>query len=325
MDFIPFTDRPVFVCQPGSGIGASSIVLENYIYQSGLEGRRLVLTDNIVYSSSITCACGDQATLAFSILKCAKLPPLPCRPVCAIRFPQFLNGKSKQQQSHHASHQIAQPSIAAASHQRRRASHARNSRIGIHAHGEIIPPARVLTRLIEGLIGTRLTRSRVVEQQYTPDAHGHVRLARPPGPRAAVGPQVHLHGTPDSRHVQRRGVRGAAGLVESDVLARPVEAVFLVGRPGRGEGGGGGGAGDDGAGGEDGWVRGVVDGGVVGFFGQDFDVDFVGVILFGGASSASGGSSYRVLSSLGNGGRGWERNPHDTRRNLPPTLGPQTP
>lgn len=62
-------------------------------------------------------------------------------------------------------------------------------------------------------------------------------------------------------------MRGAAGLVESDVLARPVEAVFLVGRPGRGEGGGGGGAGDDGAGGEDGWVRGVVDGGVVGFFG----------------------------------------------------------
>lgn len=44
-----------------------------------------------------------------------------------------------------------------------------------------------------------------------------------------------------------------------------------------------------------------------------------------GASSASDGSRFRVLNSLGNGGCGLERNPHDTRRNLPPTLGPQTP
>lgn len=77
-------------------------------------------------------------------------------------------------------------------------------------------------------------------------------------------------------------MRGHAGLIEGDVFARPVEAVFLISRPGRGEGGGGGGAGDDGAG-EDGGVRCVVDGRVVGFFGQDFDVDFVGVVLFSGA------------------------------------------
>lgn len=93
-------------------------------------------------------------------------------------------------------------------------------------------------------------------------------------------------------------MRRHAGLIEGNVFARPVEAVFLVGRPGCGEGGGGGGAGDDSAGGEDGGVRRVVNGRVVGFFGQDFDVDFVAVVLFGRRSgidsaSASDGSRRR--------------------------------
>lgn len=63
-------------------------------------------------------------------------------------------------------------------------------------------------------------------------------------------------------------MRGGAGLVEGDVLAGPVEAVFLEGGPGRREVGGGGSAGDEGVGGgEDGGMRRVVDGGVVGFLG----------------------------------------------------------